>query len=415
MTDQHRVPLVLVSGVAEAPARCLADRLVGRSPSTALVHHDLRPADEGFLHRYVRLGDHDSLDAVPLDHDCVSCTLREDLLPLLRRLAREPSVERIVLRLDEALEPEQVCEELHRVLLDGSPVVEDVRIEAVATAIDHATWLADATGDEALSERGLHAGPDDDRTLAQVAVAQAEFADVLVCAGRPADAWSAARTNAILERVAPSAPVLDLAVTDLDTLLATVPAHARRGTGDDPHGSLLRGQPPLHSDCGMTVTVFSARRPFHPERLHEAVDVLLDGVLRARGRVWIASQPDIALWLESAGGGLGVGHLGPWLDSPEGPDWNDVSAERRTLASLRWDPLFGDRDQEIVVISHEADPQTVEATLRAALLTDAELAAGREEWARYPDPFGTWHEEPCDETELELSDTDSVYNGRNET
>jgi len=407
--------VIVVSGVSPGADRDVALRLAGGEPATALVHHDLRQVSSGVVLRTVRRGIEETTTTLELAHGCVACTVREDLLPLLRRLAADTGVERVVLQLDEAMDPEQVCLAIEHVVVGDRTVGDDVEITAVTAAIDASTFVDDVTGDDTMAERGLHGSPDDERTVAHVALAQAEFADVLVCAGRPADAWSAARTNAILERVAPSAPVLDLAVTDLDTLLATVPAHARRGTGDDPHGSLLRGQPPLHSDCGMTVTVFSARRPFHPERLHEAVDVLLDGVLRARGRVWIASQPDIALWLESAGGGLGVGHLGPWLDSPEGPDWNDVSAERRTLASLRWDPLFGDRDQEIVVISHEADPQTVEATLRAALLTDAELATGREEWARYPDPFDTWHEEPCDETELELSDTDSVYNGRNET
>ena len=388
MTDQHRVPLVLVSGVAEAPARCLADRLVGGSASTALVHHDLRPADEGFVHRYVRLGDHDSLDAVPLDHDCVSCTLREDLLPLLRRLAREPSVERIVLRLDEALEPEQVCEELHRVLLDGSPVVEDVRIEAVATAIDHATWLADATGDEALSERGLHAGPDDDRTLAQVAVVQAEFADVLVLAGHAPDPWTAAPTGAVLERLAPRAALVELSGVETQRLVGAVGEHAFRGLPRDPGGAVLSGEPPLEPDCGVSLLSFTARRPFHPQRLHTAVDVLLDGVVCTRGRAWIASRPDERLWIESAGGGLGIRMSGPWLDSAHGPAWDRVSAERRTIASLRWHPRWGDRAQELVILAHRAEPAVIEHELRAALLTDEELAEGVEAWRRYPDPFG---------------------------
>ncbi len=53
--------------------------------------------------------------------------------------------------------------------------------------------------------------------------------------------------------------------------------------------------------------------PFHPGRLHEAIDDLLDGVVRVRGRAWLASQPDAVVWIESAGGGLGVGNAGRWL------------------------------------------------------------------------------------------------------
>lgn len=412
MTAQHRTPVIVVSGISPGADSSVAQRLTDGDPATALVHHDLRQVSSGVVLRTVRRGADVSTTTLELAHGCVSCTVREDLLPLLRSLAADDTVERVVLQLDEAMDPEQVCLQIEHVVIGAQPVGDEVEIVAVAAAVDAATWLDDVTGDETMAERGLHGSPDDERTVAHVGLAQAEFADVIVSAGRAEDAWAAARTTAILERVAPTAPVLDLAVTDRDTLLATVPADARRGAGDDPHGSLLRGQPPLHADCGTTITVFSERRPFHPERLHEAIDVLLDGVLRARGRVWIASQPDIALWLESAGGGLGVGHLGPWLDAPDGPDWNEVTGERRTLASLRWDPLYGDRDQEIVVISNEADPQVIDATLRGALLTDAELAAGREAWAQYPDPFGAWHEEPCDDTEL--PDTDSVHNGRNE-
>ncbi|GAA1197984.1 ribosome hibernation factor-recruiting GTPase MRF [Prauserella alba] len=414
MTDHPRTPVIVVSGVSPAADRDVALRLQDEDPATAVVNHDLREVSSGVVRRTVRLGTGKTTTIVELAHGCVTCTVREDLLPLLRRLAADATVERIVLQLDEAMDPEQVCLTIEHVVLGDRPVGEDIDLAVVVTAIDAESFVHDVTGDTTMAERGLHGSADDERTVAHVALAQIEFADVVVSAGRAADAWSAARTNAILERVAPSAPVLDLAVTDRDTLLAAVPSDARRGTGDDPHGALLRGQPPLHPDCGVAVAVFSERRPFHPERLHEAIDVLLDGVLRARGRVWIASQPDVALWLESAGGGLGVGHLGPWLDSPDAPEWTDVSAERRTLASLRWDPLFGDRDQEIVVISHEADPQFVEDTLRGALLTDEELAAGRRAWAHYPDPFGAWHEEPCDDTDAD-SDSETVHNGRNES
>jgi G3E family GTPase len=67
----------------------------------------------------------------------------------------------------------------------------------------------------------------------------------------------------------------------------------------------------MEPDCGRTMTVFSDRRPFHPRRLHAAINTLLDGVVRARSRIWVATQPDTALWLESAGGALRIGHAGP--------------------------------------------------------------------------------------------------------
>lgn len=395
MTNERRVPVLLISGLAGGPARYLVDKL--HDTGTAVVDYNLRRVAEGVVRRWLRHGSREALTTLELAHGCVACTIREDLLPLLRTLATQPRVGRIVVRLDEVMDPERVCWELEHVLLGEATVTEYVEIEGVVTVLDAGTWLADALGDDTLADRDLRGAPDDERTVAQLALSQVESADVLVLAGRAPDAWTAAKTGAVLERVAPSAPLLDLSKVDAESLRAAVPPDARRGKAADPHGALLHGQPPLQPDCGITVATFSAQRPFHPERLHEAIDVLLDGVVRSRGRLWVASQPDVALWLESAGGGLGIGHAGPWLDSPEGPGWEDVSPERRTLASLRWHPVWGDRAQELVIVTDQADPAEIDHALRGALLTGAELAEGRQAWAHYPDPFGEWHEEPCDD------------------
>ncbi|MDQ7804162.1 GTP-binding protein [Amycolatopsis sp. A133] len=413
-TRHPRVPLVLVSGLAAGPNAELAELLRAAGPGTAVVHHDLREIHSGVVRRRLRLGERDELTVLELAHGCVSCTMREDLLPLLRRLARRPEVTRIVVRLDEAMEPEPVSWAIRNVLVGDHPVRDDVDLRAVLTVVDCATWLADATGDDELADRNLQGSPEDERTVAQVALSQVEFADVVVLAGAATDAWSAAKASAVLDRVAPSIPRVELARTDGHRVLDAVPADARRGEVTDMHGALLRGEPPLHPDCGIALLTFTARRPFHPERLHDALDVLLDGVVRTRGRAWVASQPDVAFWIESAGGGLGLGHAGPWLASPDGPEWTDVSPERRTLASLRWDPVHGDRAQELVVVTDQATPDEVEAALRGALLTDAELAEGPEAWLRYPDPFGDWHEEPCEDTEADPARHDATAANRKE-
>jgi G3E family GTPase len=224
-----------------------------------------------------------------------------------------------------------------------------------------------------------------------------EFADLLVHTGT-ADAWELTRADAVLARLAPAAPRLRLAELDARVLLAELPPEARRGRPDDVHAPLLRGLPPLTSDCGVRLLVFSARRPFHPQRLHSAIDVLLDGVVRTRGRIWLATRPEAVLWLESAGGGLRVGHAGDWLADADAAAWEAVSPERRAVAAMGWHPRFGDRAQDLVVLAHDADPEGIEIALSAALLTEAELAAGEAAWRELPDPFGWWHTDPCGTT-----------------
>jgi G3E family GTPase len=190
----------------------------------------------------------------------------------------------------------------------------------------------------------------------------------------------AARTNAVLDRLVPAAP----RSSTVHGLLEAVPATARKGAVTDAHAPLLRWCPPLEPDCGVVLTVFEARRPFHPARLYGAIDVLLSGVVRTRGRIWVATQPDVALWLESAGGGLRVGHAGAWLAAVGDDAWQRVDPDRRAKASMDWHPRWGDRVQEIVILSHDASPAHVVTTLRDALLTDEELAG---DWHGYEDPF----------------------------
>ncbi|HEY1973507.1 MAG TPA: GTP-binding protein [Pseudonocardia sp.] len=390
--------LVLVSGLAVAGVGQVVDQLL-TVPGTAVLHHDLTDVMSGVVRRRLRLsgpgGVSDRSSILELAHGCASCTLREDVLPLIRELARQPEVRRVVLHLDPVLEPEQVCWAVLHVVVDGAPVALDVRLGGVITVLDQSRFLADAVSSDDLSEHRLAVLPDDERTIAQLAIGQAEFADLLVYSGEPAEQWQRARTTAVLARLTPLAPRIELAQLDAIDPLRAIPAGARRCVPDSPHATLLRGQPPLSADRGVQLMVFTARRPFHPERLHEAMDLLLDGVVRTKGRLWLATRPDAVLWMESAGGGLQIGYVDQWLAAQDDDAWARADAERRTVAALRWHPRFGDRVQEITVLTCGADVSEVADGLRGALLTDAELAAGERTWRGYPDPFGWHHTDPC--------------------
>ena len=396
--------MILVGGYPES-ARQVAEALC--SPGAVVVTHRIDDVNLGVVVRLSRAADSVAphREVLSLVNGCVSCTVRADLLPFLRRLAVRGNVSRIVVVLDPAFEPQPVCWAIENVTVAGilgqldAPAAREVRVAAVLTCIDAATWLADATGDDILADRLPDCDPlaGDDRTVAQVAVSQVADADALIVTGTASDAFEAAKLGAVLARLAPTAAVRR-PDTDIEALLASVPYVASRGRFDDAHGPLLRGQPPLEAECGVALVEFTAARPFHPTRLHEALDVLLDGVVTARGRIWLATQPDRALWLESAGGGLRVGHGGTWLVAMTPAERDTVPAERRAMAALRWDDRFGDRDTSLVVLIHAAEPAAIAGALRYALVTDVEFAAPGK-WASWADPFGSWHEDPCGATQ----------------
>ncbi|OBH15635.1 ribosome hibernation factor-recruiting GTPase MRF [Mycolicibacter sinensis] len=324
--------------------------------------------------------------ALELAHGCVSCTLRNDLLVLLRRLHRRAGVERIVVSLPDWLEPQPICWAIRHVrvrvgpgYIDG-PAGHDVAVAAVVTCVDSTTWLPQALGDDEL---------DDGRTVAQVVVGQAESADVLVVFDPDPTALAVLRRLAPLARITAGTDRLEQALTHLD-------ADARRGRDEDPHAPLLAGQPSLQAEGPVEMIEFHARRPFHPQRLHDALDVLLEGVVRARGRLWLANRGEQAIWLESAGGGLHTSSAGKWLAAMTAAEAARVAPQRHAFADLIWDHRYGDRHTSLVILICGADPAQIRATLSAALLTDHELRRPNQ-WAGYRDPFGDHHEEPCEE------------------
>lgn len=379
-----RTPVIVVAGQQRTEDVCNA---LVKTPGTIVVSHRF---DGQVVVRSVSIRRDDQVQVserpLELANCCISCTTRDDLLVLLRRLHRREDVDRIVVHLGPWLEPEPVCWAINNVIVDvgpgylEGPAAQDVSIDAVVSTVDTEQWLAQALCEDVL---------DDDRTVAQVAVGQAEFADLLVLSEPDR------KTLAVLHRLAPRAHIT-VDTEGLEAVLAGLESDARRGRDHDPHEHLLSGEPSLSPDGEVAMVEFSAKRPFHPLRLHLAIDDLLDGVVRIRGRLWLASQPDIVVWIESAGGGLRVGHAGEWLAAMSPDELADAEPERVALAAALWSERFADRHVAITVLVCGADPSTVTRVLNRALLTDEELSRPQD-WAGYEDPFGDWHEDPCDD------------------
>ncbi|KAA1250451.1 GTP-binding protein [Mycobacterium simiae] len=380
-----RTPVVLVAGQGET------DDVTGtllRRPGTVVVEHRF---DGHVVQRTTSRLDRGELrtaeEALELAHGCVACTIRNDLLVLLRKLHRRDNADRIVVHLAPWLEPEPICWAINHVRVrvgpgypDG-PAARDVRIGGVVTCVDTTRWITQSLGDGELS---------DGRTVAQVTVGQAEFADLLVLT-HPEPV-----TLAVLRRLAPRARIT-VGLERVELALANLDERARRGGSDHPHAPLLAGLPPLAADGKVKIMEFNARRPFHPERLHNAIDRLLDGVIRTRGRLWLANRPDQVMWLESAGGGLRVASAGKWLAAMSAAEVAYADPERRLFAELIWEYRFGDRHTAMTVLVCDADPDEITGALQAALLNDEEMA-DPQSWRDYDDPFGDWHTDPCQQT-----------------
>ncbi|MDI5937772.1 MULTISPECIES: GTP-binding protein [Micromonospora] len=330
---------------------------------------------------------------VELTNGCICCTLRDDLLAEVARLARLGRFDYLLIESSGISEPMPVAATF-AFGVEGGQVLDDLaRLDTTVTVVDAAGLLAMIEAGESLEARGLAAYEGDDRGIADLLVDQIEFADVLVV--NKTDLVGAADlkvVEALLTRLNPAArqvravhgrvppaEVLDTGRFDLE----------RAETAPGWVAELNGGHVPETEEYGISSIVFRDHRPFHPQRLWRLFAEGVDGygVVRSKGFLWLASRPDVqALWSQAGPTGrcdpLGVPVVasGQW---PQDPD------ERAELES-RWHPVFGDRQQELVLIGVHLDGDGLRAALAACLLTDTEIAAGEDAWRALPDPFPRW-------------------------
>ncbi|MEH1098523.1 CobW family GTP-binding protein [Micromonospora sp. CPCC 205561] len=391
-----RPSLTVLSGFWPAATFAAARTLLAADESLLLVRHDLAGVRDGVVRRVVRTGAGIVEDErVELGHGCVSCALREDVLPTLVRLARGNPGHDLVLMLPETVEPEAVAAACAHCLVDGAPFTDLIRVDSYVTVLDAEHLLDGLASTDDLAALGIQAAEDDHRALADVVVRQIEYADTLLLWGQSRDgAFDTSRMAVLLRRMAPWAVHFSVDGEFVDATALTRQLRRTHRHRPETPGILARGlrgyalgahEP--ESDCGVVSTVFRARRPFHPQRLHDVLEEVNAEMIRSRGHLWLASQPDTAVAWEFAGGGLAMGSLGHWLASLPENGWEHVDDQRRLAAALDWDPYYGDRHQHLVFIGLDIDPAELHRTLARCLLTDAELADGEETWRTYHDPF----------------------------
>ncbi|MEU4808510.1 GTP-binding protein [Nocardia fluminea] len=306
---------------------------------------------------------------VELTNGCICCTLREDLIEAVARLAREGRFDQLVIESTGISEPMPVAATFDWEFEDGFRLGDIARLDTMVTVVDASTFLAELVRGQALTERDLEAGEGDARSIADLLVDQVEFADVLLINKTDlVSANAAATVEATVRRLNPRAHVLRTEKGDvaLDEVLATgrynpVVAAESDGWAEESAG----GHTPETEEYGISSFTFRADRPFHPQRLADVLE-RLKGMLRSKGFCWIASRPELAaIWSQA----------GPNLTFEPGAWWSELEVPA---------------GQELVFIGVRLDAPAVRRELDAALLTDAEFAAGPSAWSRYADPFPAW-------------------------
>jgi G3E family GTPase len=336
---------------------------------------------------------------VEMTNGCICCTLREDLLVEVGRLAREGRFDYLLIESTGISEPLPVAETFAFEDEEGRSLGDVARLDTMVTVVDSESFLREYLASEDLRDRGIALGEDDDRTVVDLLIEQVEFCDVLVVnkADR-VDPGDMARLKAILFQLNPGAELVpaQFGQVPLDRLLDTGRFDLQKAAESPGWMRELRGEhTPETEEYGISSFVYRKRRPFHPVRLYEFFRRDWEGVLRAKGYFWLASRPAFMGMYSQAGGATRIEPVGYWLAVTPKAEWPD-DPEQVQEALDDWDPRFGDRRQELVFIGVGMDREALVADLDGCLMTDVELGMDEADWAESPDPFSPWEDDDVD-------------------
>ncbi|MDI5985125.1 zinc metallochaperone GTPase ZigA [Halomonas sp. M4R5S39] len=332
---------------------------------------------------------------VEMSNGCICCTLREDLLVEVGRLAREGRFDQLVIESTGISEPLPVAETFTFEDEHGRSLSSVARLDTLVTVVDGVNFLDQYREAQSLAEAGESLGEEDERNVADLLVDQIEFCDVLLISKTDLiDAARLAELEAVLHSLNPDAELIPMArgQVALDKVLATGRFSFERAQQAPGWLKELRGEHvPETEEYGISSFAYHARRPFHPQKFHELLhgDWFGGRLLRSKGFFWLATRPQFAGQWSQAGGIAHHGFAGLfWKAVPESR-WPD-DPEYRAAIMAKWQEPFGDMRQELVFIGQHLDRERICRALDDCLLSDGELSAGKAVWEALPDPFPAW-------------------------
>lgn len=397
--EDTRLPVTVFSGFLGAGKTTVLNHVLNNREGykVAVIVNDMSEVniDAKSINRDVSLN-HSEEKLVEMSNGCICCTLREDLLVEVTRLANEGRFDYLMIESTGISEPLPVAETFTFTDENGVSLNDIARLDTMVTVVDAVNFLRDYDEAKALQDTD-ESLEGDERSVADLLVEQVEFADVILVSKTDlATESDLMRLTVILRSLNTIADIIPISQgkVPVENIMGTNKFDFEKAQQAPGWLQEMRGEHiPETEEYGISSFAYVARKPFNPQKFHDFLHSkdLAGKLIRSKGYFWLATRPQFAGSWSQAGGIARYGFAGMFWKAVPKAHWPE---DEDSISHIMqdWKEPFGDMRQELVFIGQGLDKQEITQKLDDCLIDDNLLLAGKDEWAKLPDPFPQWSE-----------------------
>ena len=395
-----KLPVTVLSGFLGAGKTTVLSHILNNreNKKVAVIVNDMSEIniDASLVENEVSLN-HSQEKLVEMSNGCICCTLREDLLIEINKLAEEKKFDYLVIESTGISEPLPVAETFTFEDENGVSLSDAANLDTMVTVVDAVNFIKDYEEAKYLQETGESLGEDDERSVADLLVDQIEFADVILISKTDlVEDKDIDKLKAIIKTLNTQAEIIPIKEgnVEIDKVLNTGLFDFAKAKEAPGWLKEMRGEHiPETEEYGISSFTYTARRPFLPEKFYNFLHSTekYGKLIRSKGFFWLGSRLEYAGQWSQAGGIARYGFAGMFWRSVPKQDW---PTDEQTLASIKanWVEPFGDMRQELVFIGQGLDESAIKKALDECLVSEDDMLKGEEFWTNLDDPFPPWQE-----------------------